>query len=91
MERGTPSFGSALRIERPRRVECFGIHRDHGAKTRALPVVGLDARQTDLRQLLGGQRAGVERGVEVRDGRRLQIDDFSRRHRRERSHEQRGQ
>ena len=36
-------------------LSAFGFHRDHRAQTRTFPVIGLDAREAHLSELLGAQ------------------------------------
>jgi hypothetical protein len=40
----------------------------------ALPIVGIDAGQEPLHQLLGGQGAGGESGIQVGNGRLVEIE-----------------
>ena len=53
---------------------------------RTLTVVCLDPRQAHLHQLFGGQGAGLERCVDVGDGRRIEVDRFFSGDRRHRCH-----
>jgi hypothetical protein len=61
-----------------RDLERLWVERDDGVQHRAAAVVCLDPRQMHLHQLLGGQRAGIEGGVEVGNRRLVQIDRLGR-------------
>ena len=74
VQRRARAFRLALRVERARRLDGFRVQREHGAQRRPLPVVGLDAREAQLHEALRGQRAGVERAVDVGDRQRVEVD-----------------
>ena len=90
VERRARPLALALGVERARRLERLGIHADHGAKLRSTPVVRLDARQAHLHELFGSEGAGAEGGVDVGNGRRIELDDLARGDRRQGGNEQPG-
>ena len=61
-----------------RRLQGLRIHRDDGAKRRALQVVGLDPVEIQPGQLRAGKRARGERGVDAGDGRVLRWNGAAR-------------
>jgi hypothetical protein len=74
VERRARTFRLALGVERARGLERFRIQRNDRVQRRTLAIVGLNSSQTALHQLLGRQRARVEGGVDVGDGRRIELD-----------------
>jgi hypothetical protein len=58
MQRSARALGLALDVEGAGLLERVRVERDEGAELRAVVVVGLDAREVELGQLLGGQGAG---------------------------------
>ena len=73
-ERGPLAFRSASSARAVS--SAFGLSVMHRAQVGPLPIVGLDAREAHLHQPFRGQRAGFERGVEIGDGRGVEIDGF---------------
>src|SRR5947199_25014 len=61
-----------------RRLERLRVEGKHRAQRGSLPIVGLDARQAQLDQLLRGQRAGVEGMVDIGNRQRVEVDGFRR-------------
>ncbi len=74
VQRRARTLRFSLGIERARGLERLRIERQHRAQRRPLPVVRVDARQTELHQSFCRQRTGVERAVDVGDSERVEID-----------------